>query len=223
MRHHTNRGYDSQLQRIRHALLRMSGQVEVMLADAATALATRNHALADQVETQDRTVDQYEGQIDDLCLATLARWHPVASDLRFIVLALKAVRDLERIGDLATHVATTSTALEHPQYPWTWDQATDMAQLTREMIHRAMDAMLQDDTDLAAAVIGQDAEVDRHYNQMFYNVLAGMQRNQVLVADGLHCLSVAKWLERAADHATNLAEYVIFASKGVDIRHSPPK
>lgn len=219
MKRHTDRGYEVQLSGIRDSLLRMSGRVEEMLADAIQALIQADAALAAQVVARDDAVDRLEGEIDSRCLSVLARYQPVASDLRLVTLALKAVRDLERIGDLAASIAKRVPTLAGTKRPWTWDHAAEMSKVTQGMLEDVMRALVNHEPEVAERVVAQDARVDVLYHQMFEAIMEGMRQEPLLMGDGIHSLSIAKWLERAADHATNLAEQVIFVTRGTDVRH----
>jgi phosphate transport system protein len=168
---------------------------------------------------RDAAVNRLELDIDDLCLRILARRQPVASDLRFINIALKLVTDLERIGDLAVNMC--ERAIELNQEP-ALDPSVDfskMAEAVRTMVREALDAFVQADPVRAQAVIEQDRAVDSYYAQIFRQLLSMMNDPQSIYR-ATRVQSVAKYLERIGDHATNLAEMVVFMVKGQDIRHS---
>ena len=154
-----------------------------------------------------------------LCLQVLARWQPMASDLRFITTALKMVTDLERIGDLAVNISERALELNAQAPLKPYEDIPKMAQLVRTMVSSAIDAFVQQNEELARSVHAQDDEVDELYDQVFSDVLELMIRDPSNVHRGIHVQSVAKWLERVGDHATNLAEEVVYMVRGKDIRH----
>lgn len=218
-RAHTDREYESQLEELRERLLRMAGVVEQMIVDAVRAALDQDRELAAETIEHDHTVNRLEVESDELCLLILAKRQPLASDLRFVTLSLKMVTDLERIGDLAVNICERAIDLAgHPQ-PWPWDGVEAMGREVRGMIRDAIQAFVDRDVDKAQAVCDRDQDVDRLYWQVFRNVLELMRKQPHSVHDGIHVQSIAKFLERMGDHATNLAEQVVFMIKGKDIRH----
>jgi phosphate transport system protein len=167
----------------------------------------------------DATVNRLEVESDELCLLILAKRQPLASDLRFVTLSLKMVTDLERIGDLAVTICERAIDLAgHPQ-PWPWDNIEAMGRVVRAMIRDAIQAFVDRDVEKAEGVCARDGEVDQLYWQVFRTALELMRKQPNSVHDGIHVQSIAKFLERMGDHATNLAEQVVFMIKGKDIRH----
>ena len=216
---HTDSQYEQQLADLREALLLMAGRVEEMIGNAVKALVERDVPLAKATMEADHMVNRSEVSTDELCLLILAKRQPMASDLRFVTLSLKMVTDLERIGDLAVNLCERAIDLASEPWPGSWEKVPRMAELARSMVGDAIDAFVAADADKASAVIVRDDEVDRLYRLAFDDVLARMMADANLVPRGVHVLSIAKWLERTADHATNLAEQVVFMVKGKDIRH----
>lgn len=218
-RAHTDREYESQLEELRERLLRMAGVVEQMIVDAVRAALDQNRELAEATIEHDTTVNRLEVESDELCLLILAKRQPLASDLRFVTLSLKMVTDLERIGDLAVNICERAIDLAgHPQ-PWPWDGIEAMGREVRAMIRDAIQAFVDRDVEKAQAVCDRDKDVDQLYWQSFRTVLDLMRKQPNSVHDGIHVQSIAKFLERMGDHATNLAEQVVFMIKGKDIRH----
>jgi phosphate transport system protein len=217
---HIDRNYEAQLDELRQRLMRMAAIVESMIGTAIRALVDNNVELAKETIRRDRSVNRLELEADSLCTEILARWQPVASDLRFVTIALKMVTDLERIGDLAVNICErVPDMVERPQ-PWDLKGIESMADVVRTMIHEAIESFVTSDPDRAQLVIDRDEEVDELYHTMFRDLVATMKENPgTLVRDGIHVLSVAKWVERMADHSTNLAEQVVFMVKGKDVRH----
>ncbi len=216
---HTDREYEASLHELRQGILEMAGRVEEMIARAVRSLVERDVALATQTIGDDRAVNRAEVEIDEICLRLLARWQPMASDLRFITTSLRMVTDLERIGDLAVNICERALDLAKDPPLKPWEDVPHMAEVVQSMVHDAIDAFVQRDAELAQAVIERDTEVDELYTLVFRDVLALMVKDTAAVQRGIHVQSVAKWLERMADHSTNLAEEVIFMVKGKDVRH----
>lgn len=216
---HIDSEYDSQLRKLRDALLVMAGRVEEMIADSVRALIERDLDLARATIDADHLVNRAEVEMDELCLVILAKRQPVASDLRFITLTLKMVTDLERIGDLAVNICERAIDLgaQSPNRPWV--NVPRMASIAQSMVRDAIDAFVAGDAARAQSVIDRDDELDELYVAVFREVLASMLGDSSQVQRGIHAQSVAKWLERIGDHATNLAEQVVFMIKGKDIRH----
>src|SRR3954453_13212336 len=216
---HTDRGYENELTRLRERLLRMAGRVEQMIADSVRALVEQDVQLAQRTIESDRFVDRAEVETDELCLVILARRQPVASDLRFITLALKMVTDLERIGDLAVNICERPIDLGQAPPLKPWVDVPRMAGIVQGMVRDAIDAFVAGDADRAQSVVDRDESLDELYTRVVRELLSTMLNDGSKVERGIHAQSVAKWLERMGDHATNLAEQVVFMVKGKDIRH----
>ncbi len=223
MTEHTDKELRHQLENLRSKLLRMAGLVEAMIGDAVRALLDRNVELAQATIKRDHAVNRLEVEADEQCLLILARWQPVASDLRFLTIALKMVTDLERIGDLAVNICERAIDLAGLEDHYSWNSLDSMTSITRKMVHESVNAFLNADAQLAQSVIDRDDEVDDLYVQAFGEVMKLMQTHPSDLTSGVHALSVVKWIERIADHATNLAELVVFMVKGKDIRHLSQK
>ena len=216
---HTDSEYESQLKKLREGLLTMAGRVEEMIADSVRALVERDLDLARRTIEADHRVNRAEVETDELCLVILAKRQPVASDLRFVTLTLKMVTDLERIGDLAVNICERAIDLGElpPLKPWV--DVPRMASIAQSMVRDAIDAFVEGDAARAQSVIDRDDELDELYIRVFRELLSAMLRDSSKVERGIHAQSIAKWLERMGDHATNLAEQVVFMIKGKDIRH----
>lgn len=218
-RAHTDREYDLQLRQLRDKLLLMAGHVESMISSSIKALVDRDVDLAQRTISIDHKVNQSEMEADELCLLILAKRQPMASDLRFITLALKMVTDLERIGDLAVNICERAVQLSSEPPLRNHDDIQRTADLVQSMVRDAIDAFVQGDSEKAQAVIARDTQVDELYHQVFRDILGLMLKDSTTIERGIHMQSVAKWLERIADHSTNLAELVVFMVNGQDIRH----
>ena len=219
-REHTNREYEQELRKLREQVLRMGAKVEEIISGSIKSLLERDSALATRMIAFDRKINQMEVDIDELCLLVLARRQPVASDLRFITMALKLVTDLERIGDLGVNICERVVELnEEPQLK-PYVDLPRMADEVQAMLREALDAFVAGDPERAQAVIERDHNVDAFYSQVFRELLTYMMEDTRNVYRATRLQSIAKYLERIGDHATNLAEMVVFMVKGKDIRHT---
>ncbi len=216
---HTDRMFEAELTELRQKLLTLGGLVEQAIASSVRALTERNVKLAEEVIEQDKRINVLEVEVDELCLRLLALRQPAASDLRFITLALKIVTDLERMGDLAVNVAERAIQLAEEEQLKPWIDIPKMAELAQGMLKQALDAFVEGDTKRARDVLDRDAQVDELYHQIFRELLTYMLEDPKTTRRAMAILFVAKHLERIADHATNVAEMVIFFVEGRDIRH----
>jgi phosphate transport system protein len=218
-RTHLDRALGAQLKELREALLAMMTHVETMVWSSVLALTTRDRPLAARVIQSDNFVDDAELRVDEACLGIIARFQPLASDLRLVTLAMKMVTDLERMGDVAVNICERALEVGDEPLLVGTDDLLNMGGTVRDMIREARAAFAANDVDLATTVIWRDDDVDRLYLRVFANVLARMQENATHVRRGLPLLGAAKALERIADHTVNLAEGVIYLVKGQDVRH----
>jgi len=214
------RHLDQDLDRIRQELLRMAGLVEAMIGDAMQALLQRDWDKASGVIIADKGIDVLEKEIDEACHTVLVRHQPTAVDLRFLVAVMKINNDLERMGDSAVNIAEAVEVLnqEPPLKPYI--DLPRMAEKVREMVRHSLDAFVARDTRTAISVCAADDEIDGFYHQLFRELLTYMIEDPKNVSRALHLLLISRNLERIADHATNIAEDVIYYVEGRDIRHS---
>ena len=174
---HTHREYEGELRRIREMLLMMGAKVEEMLSQAMKALATRDTALAEKTLYIDRQINRLEIEVDDLCLRVLARRQPVASDLRFLTMALKVVTDLERMGDLGVNICERVMELNEEPPLESYHQVVNMAEAAQEMLREALDAFVAGDAERAQAIVKRDSNVDAYYATIFRELLTYMMEN----------------------------------------------
>ncbi|GFE62514.1 phosphate signaling complex protein PhoU [Geobacter sp. AOG2] len=219
-REHFSATFDAELDELRTMLLAMGGKVEMMISGSVKALVDRDTPLAERIVAMDHEVNHLEVTIDEKCLELLALRQPIARDLRFITLALKIVTDLERIGDKCANIAKRSSELnqEPPLKPYI--DIPRMAHWTETMVKEALDAFVRSDADLAIKVCKDDNFVDEINEQIQRELLTFMLEDANAISRSIKLNYVAKSLERIADHATNIAEMVIFMVKGKDIRHT---
>ncbi len=221
---HTSREFDRELRSLRDKLLAMGGRAEEQIGRAVQALVKRDEELAAQVVADDQAIDQAEIGIDELAFLILARRQPVASDLRFVMLALKVVTDLERIGDLAVNIAKRVRDLSRfPPSPMQ-DRIELLATRVLGALQMALDAFVHADAERAEKVIEGDRDIDALNMHVIADVISGGDAADVnAVARALALSSVSRYLERIGDHATNIAEMVIYFVRGRDVRHHWPR
>jgi len=208
------------LAELRERLLTMAGHAERAVALAVQALVNRDEKLARQVKDSDNTLDRFEIELDELCINLLALRAPMATDLRLITMSMKITQNLERIGDEATKIAKRVFELnnEPPLKPLV--DIPRMASLATGMLREALDSFVQGDGQLARQVVRRDLEVDALNKQVHRELVSYMVENPQTITRCLQLMVVSKSLERIADHATNVAEDVVFFLEGRDIRHS---
>jgi phosphate transport system protein len=216
---HTDRAYEAELRELKDKLLRMAGMVEDMIARATAALVEGDVDLARRTIEDDGRVNGLEVETDELCLVILAKRQPVAGDLRMITLAMKMVTDLERIGDLAVNICERVIALGGAPAPSVAERLSRMSEVGQRMIRDAIDAFVASDVAKARSVFRREQFVDDAFRELTMEMQQEMIRARDFVDRGIHLSACAKFLERIADHGTNLAEMVIFQVEGKDVRH----
>jgi len=219
-REHISMAFDNELNELRQSILAMGGKVELMIANSVKSLVERDTALAERTIAQDHEINGAEVQIDERCLELLALRQPAARDLRFITIALKIVTDLERMGDQCANISKRARELneEPPLKPYI--DIPRMAHWTEMMVKGALDAFVRGDSELAIKVCKDDNFVDDLNIQIQRELLTFMIEDPTSISRAMKLNYISKSLERIADHATNIAEMVIFMVKGKDIRHT---
>jgi phosphate transport system protein len=218
-REHTSKQFEQQLRALKDKLLLMSHHAEKMIADSILALVERRPSLAEDVIKSDDALDQLEINIDNQCYQILALEQPVARDLRFVATALKIVRDIERIGDIAVNIAERAAELiQEPEMKRMIDLPI-MAEAAQRILKDSLDAFVNSDAELAEKVIRDDKFIDDCYEQIFRELLTYMMEDTKYISRSLKVIFIAKHLERVGDHSSNIAEMVIFLVRGQDIRH----
>ncbi len=220
MQRHTSRTYENELQRLQEKILRMGGLVEDAIVRSMQALVERNPDLARETMDRDHLVNRLEVEIDEHCIELLALRQPAARDLRLIITGLKISTDLERIGDMAVNLCErVLELLEVPPLKPLIDLPR-MAEKARAMVRDSLDAYVRRDANLAQGVCARDDEVDELSRQVFRELLTYMLENPANISRALALSMVGRYVERIADHATNISEMVIYLVKGKDIRHT---
>jgi phosphate transport system protein len=217
------RHFEVELQALRDRLLAMGSLAETMIHKGIKALVDRDEGLVQAVLAHEEEMDLLCIEIDDRCFTQLALQQPMASDLRFLVSAIKINSDLERIGDQASSIALRARSLiAQPQLKPLID-IPRMAMLVQEMVRNSLDAFVRQDPELARNVIDRDDEVDNLRDQIFRELLTYMMGDSTTIPRALELILISRNLERIADHSTNIAEDVIYIVRGEDVRERGDK
>jgi phosphate transport system protein len=211
--------FQQELNNLKENLLRMAGLTEQAIAHAIDALVKRDTPLAEKTIREDKAINEMELEIDDLCLKLLALHQPMAADLRFITSAMRINIELERIGDLAVNIAERVLSLNQEPQLKPYIDLPRMAEITKKMVKDVLDAFVQGDADLARAVCERDDQVDDLKDQVFRELLSYMLSDTRTITRAVHLIIVSRYLERIADHATNIAEGVIFMVNAKVVKH----
>lgn len=208
------------LETLHRDLLSMSAQVEEMIHEAVRQLGEPNFDRAEELAVQDDAIDDLDVKIEDDCLKVLALHQPVAVDLRRITTVLKISGELERVADIAVNIAQRACGMAAgPEVPIP-DRLHEMAKGAVDMLHHAIDAYVDLDSEKARYVCGEDDTVDELNRQIIEQVIASMHRAPDRIEPYLHLFSASRQIERVADHATNIAEDVVYLVEGTIIRHA---
>jgi phosphate transport system protein len=214
------RHFHEELEALKQTLLAMGGLVEDQIRRAMRALVERDDALAQEVIDRDRQVNAYDVEVDEQCVNLLALHQPAAGDLRSITTAMKIVTDLERIGDQAVNIAQRVLELNRDPQLKPYIDLPRMAEKAQRMVKESLDAFVARDTDLARQVCGKDAEVDALKEQIFRELLTFMMEDPRTIPRAIRVILISRFLERVADHATNIAEMVVYLVEGKMVRHT---
>lgn len=213
------RHLDEELSSLKEKLLTMASLVESMIFNAVKSLTERERSLIDEVNKDEEKVNLLEIEIDELCLKLLALKQPMAKDLRFITSAMKINSELERIGDMAVNIIQCVQVLIRQPQLKPYIDLPRMADLTQKMVKQSLDAFIRNDVDLARSVLHSDDQVDALKDQIFRELLTFMMSDHATISRALELILISRHLERIGDHATNIAEDVIYLVQGKDIRH----
>jgi phosphate transport system protein len=214
------RHFHEELDGLKQTLLAMGALVEDQIRRVMRALIERDDELAKNVIERDRQVNAYDVEVDEKCVELLALHQPIAGDLRFITTAMKIVTDLERIGDQAVNIAQRAIELnEEPQLK-PYIDLPRMAEKAQRMVKESLDAFVARDTELARRVCANDDEVDGIKEQVFRELLTYMMSDAKTIPRAIRLMLVSRFLERVADHATNIAEMVIYMVESKMVRHT---
>jgi phosphate transport system protein len=214
--------FREELEALQGRLLEMGGLAEERVRAAVQGLVSRDPILVERVLRGDEPINQLHIEVDNRCFRLLALHQPMATDLRAIVAAVKINTDLERVGDLAVNIAEAANRyISHPPVKKLID-IPSMGQIAQAMLRDALDAFVRRDTALAHQVLNEDDRLDGLKTQVFRELLTYMLTDPSTIEAGLDLILVSRHLERIGDHATNVAEDVIFMVSALDVRHHPP-
>jgi phosphate transport system protein len=214
------RHFHEELEALKQTLLAMGGLVEDQIRRVMRALVERNDALAQEVIERDLQVNAYDVEVDETCVGLLALHQPAAGDLRFITTAMKIVTDLERMGDQAVNIAQRVLELNREPQLKPYIDLPRMASSAQRMVKESLDAFVARDTEQARKVCAEDAEVDALKEQIFRELLTFMMEDARTIPRAIRLILISRFIERVADHATNIAEMVIYLVDGKMVRHT---
>ena len=206
--------FDEQLEELNVMLIDMGAMIEQAITHATSAIMQRDADLAKQAIAMDREIDQMEKDIEAMCLQLLLRQQPVARDLRLISAALKMITDMERIGDQAADISEIVTYLSKKKLIMKLEHIPQMAEATSKMVTESVEAYVKKDLKLAQKVIADDDVVDDLFNVLRTDLIEVIQKSKSKAEQALDILMIAKYFERIGDHATNIAEWVVFSITG---------
>jgi phosphate transport system protein len=208
-----------EIENLKKKILNLSARVEAAVHDSTKAIEERDAHLAQKVIENDIVIDQQEVEIEEECLKILALYQPVAIDLRFIIAVLKINSDLERVGDLAVNVAERAAFLATQPKPDISFDFVGMARAAQLMLTKSLDALVNLSIELAQEVCASDDAIDAMNREMYIKVQQAIRAHPEQMESLIHMLSASRHLERIADHATNIAEDVIYMIEGQIVRH----
>jgi phosphate transport system protein len=214
------RHFHEELETLKQTLLAMGGLVEDQIRRVVRALVERDSELAQEVIDRDREVNTYDVEVDEKCVELLALHQPTAGDLRFITTAMKIVTDLERIGDQAVNIGQRVLELNREPQLKPYIDLPRMAERAQRMVKESLDAFVARDTELARQVCGADDAVDALKEQVFRELLTFMMEDPKTIPRAIRLILISRFLERVADHATNIAEMVIYMVESKMVRHT---
>ena len=221
---HISSAFDRDLETIQAMVVKMGGMVEAAITDASTALETRDQELADQVRRRDRAIDALEAQINEEAARLIALRAPTATDLRMVLAVMKISASLERVGDYAKNMAKRTEVLSQmPVVNGSGMALRRMSQAVNKMLQDALDSYIRRDADLAQDVRQRDLEVDQMYNALFREFLTHMMEDPRNITPCMHLHFIAKNVERMGDHATSIAEQVVYLVTGDLPEEARPK
>jgi phosphate transport system protein len=213
------RPFVQELEEVQNKLLEMGGLVETSIHNSILSLVDRDEAIMTSIYEDERRINQLDIEIDEMATRLLARNQPVARDLRFLTATIKINSDLERMGDLAINLAQRSLSLQRSAEVKPLIDIPRMSKTVESMVRKSLDAFVRRDEELARNVLFSDDEVDDLKNSVYQEMLDLIEQDRASAKPAFDLIFIAHNLERIADHATNIAEDVLFLIKGVDVRH----
>ena len=221
MNDHTSKNFDLELESLRTRVLEMGGMTEQQVLKSIEGLYSGDRPLLEAVIRDDDRINQMEIEIDALCNQVIAKRQPTAIDLRMVVSVLKAISDLERVGDKARKIARLGISLANQSTGGTLNvELTHMAETALKMLRLALDGFARLDVSLVTEAMRLDAQVNAEYQSVARQLITYMMEDPRTITRSLDIMSIAKAIERIGDNATNIAEYVIYMVKGFNVRHA---
>jgi len=221
MTEHTSKNFDLELESLRTRVLQMGGMAEQQVRKAMEGLYSGNQPLLEEVIRDDERINQMENEIDASCNQIIAKRQPTAIDLRMIVSVLKAIADLERVGDKARKIARLGIALaKQPSVSTLNVELTHMADTALKMLRLSLDGFARLDVSLVTEAMRLDDLVNTEYQAVARQLITYMMEDPRTITRSLDIMTIAKAIERIGDHATNIAEYVVYMVKGLNVRHA---
>lgn len=214
------RHFEEELTRLKEKILKMGALVEAQIASSIKALVERDSELARQTIQNDHQVNAMDVEIDEECIRLLALYQPAARDLRFITTAMKITTDLERMSDLSEDICERAIELGEEPLLKPYIDLPRMAEAAQKMVRETLDAFVNKDAALARKVCGEDQFIDDLTHQIFRELLSYMVEDQTTISRAIRISFIAKYIERIGDHATNIAEMVVYLVEGKIIRHT---
>ena len=215
--------FDDELRSLKEKILKVGSLVETAIQDSIRSLVERDSDLARKVIKNDHEINALDVEIDEECTRLIALRQPKARDLRFIITTMKIMTDLERMGDLAVNIAERALELNEDPQLKPYIDIPRMAEIAQDMVRDALDAFVRGCTNLPYEIVKREKEVDDLTEQVFNELLVFMMRDPKTVTRATRITYVAKYLERIADHATNIAEMVLYLCQGKMVRHAFPE
>ncbi len=217
---HIVKQYDTDLENIRSRVLQMGGLVEQQIVNAMTGLIEGDQQLIEQTIDNDHQVNRLEVELDEACTQIIARRQPTAVDLRMVMMVIKTITDLERIGDEAKKIAKAAKAIHDAGASLM--PRIDLRHIADDavaMLRKALDAYARLDLNAAAQVVRQDQEVDAEFKSIMRQLITFMMEDPRTISRSIDLMFIAKSIERIGDHSKNISEYVVYMAKGRDVRH----
>ena len=223
MNEHTSKNFNLELESLRTRVLQMGGFAEQQVRKAIEGLYSGNQPMLEEVIRDDERINQMEIEIDALCNQVIAKRQPTAVDLRMVVSVLKAIADIERVGDKARKIARLGISISR-QGPGALNvELRHMAEIALKMLRLALDAFARLDVKQGAEAVHLDELVNSEYQAIARQLITYMMEDPRTITRSLDALNIVKAVERIGDHATNIAEYVVYMAKGLNVRHTPPE
>jgi phosphate transport system protein len=218
---HSSKRFDQELDELRTRVLQMGGLVEQQIHDAIEALCAGNIGQMEQIETDDHRVNAQEVEIDEACAMIIARRQPTAVDLRMLMGISKIVTDLERCGDKAAKIARKAKGVFGNEMVrgLCFSDIREMGRIAVKLLHTALDAFARLDVVAAAAIVREDVAIDEKFQSITRQLITFMMEDPRTISIALEILFISKAVERVGDHATNIAEQIIYIVRGTDVRH----